>query len=878
MESGGSTTASEAYQYVGPFRLEKTLGKGQTGLVKLGVHCVTGKKVAIKIINREKLSESVLMKVEREIAIMKLIEHPHVLGLSDVYENKKYLYLVLEHVSGGELFDYLVKKGRLTPKEARRFFRQIISALDFCHSHSICHRDLKPENLLLDERNNIKIADFGMASLQPAGSLLETSCGSPHYACPEVIRGEKYDGRRADVWSCGVILYALLVGALPFDDDNLRQLLEKVKRGVFHVPHFVPPDCQQLLRGMIEVNPEKRMTLAEITRHPWVTAGGRGELEQELPMMEVVQTRVLPSADAIDPDVLQAICSLGCFKQRDKLIQELLSPHHNTEKVIYFLLLERKRRRPARDDEPRPPAPATPADPPRKRLDTCRVNGQSAHFGQISEGSPITPRRSQISRSSSGRREGRSSPQLAASPPASHTPHRVSSLGGTPATPGSPLASPSLREHHHQRANSTGPTISLNISGEPGEAVIIINESPLMGSSVAVRPHSPSQPHRVRERSSLPGPPSSAQSPAQPSLFPNLGTLTAGAGAGGGGAAGAGGAAAPWRARLATIKNSFLGSPRFHRRKMQTSSEEVHLTPESSPELTKRSWFGSLLLSADKEETFTALVKGKPLATVKADLIHAFLSIAELSHSVLSPMSFRVEYKRGSNAPAMFQRHVRFQVDISTITKAPGENGKEYLYAITFTLLSGNIRRFRRVCEVVQAAVCRAPGASRAPALHPPSPRAQRRTIHPHAAAEIPDSPDQPHQHSDHDSDSSVFDTVKSPSRTSIDQLDQNGTHPLGSSSSVTSGSSGYKQSVRGRRAAEPASASLDHEIMSCGRDLPGTHTKRSSSECREATSSPRRGLESRDSSIRDELRRNNSLRDSRREPPSAPPANASLA
>ncbi|KAG2455511.1 BRSK1 kinase, partial [Polypterus senegalus] len=136
------------------------------GLVKLGVHCITGQKVAIKIVNREKLSESVLMKVEREIAILKLIEHPHVLKLHDVYENNKYLYLVLEHVSGGELFDYLVKKGRLTPKEARKFFRQIISALDFCHSHSICHRDLKPENLLLDEKNNIRIADFGMASLQ----------------------------------------------------------------------------------------------------------------------------------------------------------------------------------------------------------------------------------------------------------------------------------------------------------------------------------------------------------------------------------------------------------------------------------------------------------------------------------------------------------------------------------------------------------------------------------------------------------------------------------------------------------------------------------------------------------------------------------------
>jgi BR serine/threonine kinase len=139
-------------------------------------------------------------------------------------------------------------------------------------------------------------------------------------------KGEKYDGRRADVWSCGVILYALLVGALPFDDDNLRQLLEKVKRGVFHIPHFVPPDCQSLLRGMIEVNPDKRLTLSEINRHPWVTAGGKGELELELPMMEVVQTHVIPSAASVDPDVLNAICSLGCFKEKEKLIQELLSP------------------------------------------------------------------------------------------------------------------------------------------------------------------------------------------------------------------------------------------------------------------------------------------------------------------------------------------------------------------------------------------------------------------------------------------------------------------------------------------------------------------------------------------------------------------------
>lgn len=127
-------------------------------------------------------------------------------------------YLVLEFVSGGELFDYLVKKGKLNESEARKFFRQIISAMDFCHAHSVCHRDLKPENLLLDDKQDIKIADFGMASLQ-VENFLETSCGSPHYACPEVIRGEKYDGRKADVWSCGVILYALLVVSLQIYPD-----------------------------------------------------------------------------------------------------------------------------------------------------------------------------------------------------------------------------------------------------------------------------------------------------------------------------------------------------------------------------------------------------------------------------------------------------------------------------------------------------------------------------------------------------------------------------------------------------------------------------------------------------------------------------------
>ncbi|KAM5236086.1 serine/threonine-protein kinase BRSK1 [Ctenodactylus gundi] len=683
-------------QYVGPYRLEKTLGKGQTGLVKLGVHCITGQKVAIKIVNREKLSESVLMKVEREIAILKLIEHPHVLKLHDVYENKKYLYLVLEHVSGGELFDYLVKKGRLTPKEARKFFRQIVSALDFCHSYSICHRDLKPENLLLDEKNNIRIADFGMASLQVGDSLLETSCGSPHYACPEVIKGEKYDGRRADMWSCGVILFALLVGALPFDDDNLRQLLEKVKRGVFHMPHFIPPDCQSLLRGMIEVEPEKRLSLEQIQKHPWYL-GGKHEPD---PCLEPapgrrVAMRSLPSNGELDPDVLESMASLGCFRDRERLHRELRSEEENQEKMIYYLLLDRKERYPSCEDQDLPPR--NDVDPPRKRVDSPmlsrhgkrRPERKSMEVLSITDagggGSPVPTRRalemaqhSQRSRSVSGASTGLSSSPLSSprSPVFSFSPEP--GAGDEARGGGSPTSKT-------QTLPSRGPR-----GGGPGE-----------------------QPPPPSARSTpLPGPPGSPRSSGGTPLHSPLHTPRASPtgtpgttpppspGGGVGGAA--------WRSRLNSIRNSFLGSPRFHRRKMQvpTAEEMSSLTPESSPELAKRSWFGNFI-SLDKEEQIFLVLKDKPLSSIKADIVHAFLSIPSLSHSVLSQTSFRAEYK-ASGGPSVFQKPVRFQVDISSSEgpePSPRRDGSSGggIYSVTFTLISGPSRRFKRVVETIQA-------------------------------------------------------------------------------------------------------------------------------------------------------------------------------
>ncbi|XP_065130185.1 serine/threonine-protein kinase BRSK1 isoform X1 [Paramisgurnus dabryanus] len=779
--SSKELSGSQAAQYVGPYRLEKTLGKGQTGLVKLGVHCITGQKVAIKIVNREKLSESVLMKVEREIAILKLIEHPHVLKLYDVYENNKYLYLVLEHVSGGELFDYLVKKGRLTPKEARKFFRQIISALDFCHSHSICHRDLKPENLLLDEKNNIRIADFGMASLQVGDSLLETSCGSPHYACPEVIRGEKYDGRRADVWSCGVILFALLVGALPFDHDNLRQLLEKVKSGVFHMPHFIPPDCQALLRGMIEVNPEKRLTLEEIQKHPWYQfvsfsfRGGRNEpCPEQPPPRRVCVKRILSLTD-LDPDVLESMHSLGCFRDRVKLTRDLQCEEENQEKLIYYLLLDRKERYPSYEDEHLPPR--NDVDPPRKRVDSpmltrhgrCRPERKSLEVLSVTEqGSPTPPRRaldtsahSQRSRSVSGASTGLSSSPLSSprSPVFTFSQTEVTSASttqskdpkaGSSTTPRAsqrvpdqktqtlPSKVPSERPHLQsmkslplQTPPSPSPSPSPLLSPIP--RFFFPTPSVLKCVTKTIYPNSAHVSQVTPQGSPLPTPLGTPvhhpqhPPPTPPSSSSSSSSSRAEGGGGVGGGSlsltppsspgGSGGMAASssahWRTRLNSFKNNLLGSPRFHRRRLQvpTSEDMSSLTPESSPELAKKSWFGNFI-SLEREEQIFVVIRDKPLSSIKADIVHAFLSIPSLSHSVISQTSFRAEYK-SSGGPSVFQKPVKFQVDIAF---SEGERERERekereregrretgIYSVTFTLLSGPSRRFKRVVETIQA-------------------------------------------------------------------------------------------------------------------------------------------------------------------------------
>lgn len=278
---------------------------------------------------------------------MKLIQHPNILQIYDVYEGSKELYLlyntrylVLEQVEGGELFDYLVKKGRLTENEALFFFQQIVCGVEYCHRHLICHRDLKPENLLLDKDYNIKIADFGMANLQVPSKLLETSCGSPHYASPEIIKGDKYDGPKSDVWSCGIVLFALLTGNLPFDDENIRRLLNKVKTGVYEMPKHISPLPRDLVLRLLTVDPGLRPTLGEVMEHPWFKSREPKNVIKVTPSIWDTNSNY-PINFEFETDLLDSLKLLG-WSNRSELLDSLHAQGTNAAKVYYNLIHHRK--------------------------------------------------------------------------------------------------------------------------------------------------------------------------------------------------------------------------------------------------------------------------------------------------------------------------------------------------------------------------------------------------------------------------------------------------------------------------------------------------------------------------------------------------------
>ena len=260
---------TKAEQRIGAYKIIRTLGEGSFGKVRLAVHNGTGQQVALKIIARKKLiSRDMAGRVEREIEYLQLLRHPHIIKLYTVIKTPAEIIMVLEY-AGGELFDYIVQNGRMKETEARRFFQQMLCAVEYCHRHKIVHRDLKPENLLLDENLDVKIADFGLSNIMTDGNFLKTSCGSPNYAAPEVIGGKLYAGPEVDVWSCGVILYVLLVGRLPFDDEHIPSLFAKIARGTYSIPQWMPTAAATLIKKMLVVNPVQRATIEDIRADPW---------------------------------------------------------------------------------------------------------------------------------------------------------------------------------------------------------------------------------------------------------------------------------------------------------------------------------------------------------------------------------------------------------------------------------------------------------------------------------------------------------------------------------------------------------------------------------------------------------------------------------
>lgn len=256
-------------QRIGKYQIIKTLGEGSFGKVKLAYHVTTGQKVALKIINKKVLAKSDMQgRIEREISYLRLLRHPHIIKLYDVIKSKDEIIMVIEY-AGNELFDYIVQRDKMSENEARRFFQQIISAVEYCHRHKIVHRDLKPENLLLDEHLNVKIADFGLSNIMTDGNFLRTSCGSPNYAAPEVISGKLYAGPEVDVWSSGVILYVMLCRRLPFDDESIPVLFKNISNGIYTLPKFLSAGAANLIKRMLIVNPLKRITIHEIMQDEW---------------------------------------------------------------------------------------------------------------------------------------------------------------------------------------------------------------------------------------------------------------------------------------------------------------------------------------------------------------------------------------------------------------------------------------------------------------------------------------------------------------------------------------------------------------------------------------------------------------------------------
>ena len=325
---------------VGNYLLSNTIGKGTFSKVKLGIHLPTQKKVAIKILDKEKIKdESDLERISREIHILTVLRHPNIAQLYETITSERHIYIIMEYVEGHDLFQYIYSLQRLSELKSSQLFRQLISTLEYIHTLGIVHRDIKPENILLNKQKTIlKLVDFGLSNSYKHGDLLKTACGSPCYAAPEMISGKEYDGLYSDLWSCGVVLYCMLVGKLPFDDEDIKVLYYNIKSANYFLPPFLSNISQDLIRRILTTNPKRRISLEEIKQHPFFLIGERTPLMKGL----LIGVENIP----VDWDIIKEI-KKKYFHDKESVNEQYIANMiqkniHNNTTTIYYLMCKEK--------------------------------------------------------------------------------------------------------------------------------------------------------------------------------------------------------------------------------------------------------------------------------------------------------------------------------------------------------------------------------------------------------------------------------------------------------------------------------------------------------------------------------------------------------
>eukprot|EP01156_Anaeramoeba_ignava_P002165 Anaeramoba_ignava/a217728_118.p2 GENE.a217728_118~~a217728_118.p2 ORF type:complete len:525 (-),score=175.77 a217728_118:2237-3811(-) len=326
------------------------IGEGMFAKVKLGIHIPSNTQVAIKIIDKASysFSQQAIIRLQNELRAISLVDHPNIAKFYEMINTKKHIYIIMEYLQNGELFDFINENGPVSEERGCAFLKQILGAVKHCHDFGIIHRDIKPENLLLDLRFNLKLIDFGLSTfLQKKNSLCKTSCGSPSYSAPEVIHGHKYQGKKADIWSIGIVLYALLCGSLPFGGSTTREICDCILRGKFSVPAYLSDSAQDLLQHMIDPNPKTRYSLEKILRHDWLSKNSTEINTQN----SFTSFRYIATHD-LDSSLTAQMQTLGFSVEN--LHKSFASHTHTKETATYRLLLEKKEREKILPDFPLP--------------------------------------------------------------------------------------------------------------------------------------------------------------------------------------------------------------------------------------------------------------------------------------------------------------------------------------------------------------------------------------------------------------------------------------------------------------------------------------------------------------------------------------------